>query len=329
MANTLTEYGYLSTDMILKGIVETIVKESPILQKMPFKEIQGNSLKYNLETVLAKAAWYNVNEQWAESTPQWNQRSVGLAILGDNADVDQFAQQTLSNVQDQEAAIIELTAKAIAHEFERCFLYGGTTTTSNAKEFKGLLQIIAEFEGTSVTDLDSVNNTQVIANHATSAALTLAKLDELIDAVKPGKPDLLIMSRRTRRYVNSLARTASGSPLQWRQGEFGNFIEMYNGIDIGINDFVADNLPDSSSSVCAIASYDYDGARGSGVDNSPIFAVKFGENGLCGLQNGGITTEDIGKLENKDAIRKRIKWYCGAACFNKFAAAVLISATDS
>jgi hypothetical protein len=329
MANTITEYGYLSTDMILKGISETIVKESPILQKMPFKDIQGNSLKYNLETVLATAGWYNVNEQWTESTPQWTQRSVGLSILGDNADVDQFAQQTLSNVQDQEAAIIELTAKAIAHEFERCFIYGGTTTTANAKEFKGLLQIIAEFEGASVVDLDALNNSQVIANHATSAVLSLASLDKLIDAVKPGKPDLIIMSRMARRYLNGLARTTSGSPLQWRQNEFGLFVEMYNGIDIAINDFLQDNFPDNSTSVAAIASMDYDVTRADTVNNFPIFAVKFGENAVCGLQNGGITIEDIGKLENKDAIRKRIKWYCGAAAFNKFSAAVMIGATDA
>ena len=35
-------------------------------------------------------------------------------------------------------------------------------------------------------------------------AMTLAKLDELIDTVKGGKPDLLMMSRRSRRKFNAL-----------------------------------------------------------------------------------------------------------------------------
>jgi len=47
MALTLTEAAKLSNDMLLQGVVETIVKESPILQRMPFIEIVGNGLTYN------------------------------------------------------------------------------------------------------------------------------------------------------------------------------------------------------------------------------------------------------------------------------------------
>ena len=43
-------------------------------------------------------------------------------------------------------------------------------------------------------------------------ALTLDKLDELIDPVKGGKPDLLVMSRRSRRTLNKLARTSAVVP---------------------------------------------------------------------------------------------------------------------
>ena len=46
MALTLAEASKLSTDMLLQGVVETIVKESPILQQLPFIEIVGNGLTY-------------------------------------------------------------------------------------------------------------------------------------------------------------------------------------------------------------------------------------------------------------------------------------------
>ena len=49
MALTLTEATKLSNDMLLQGVVETIVKESPVLQYMPFVEIIGNGLTYNQE----------------------------------------------------------------------------------------------------------------------------------------------------------------------------------------------------------------------------------------------------------------------------------------
>ncbi len=47
MALTLDEAAKLSNDMLLQGVVETIVKDSPILQQMPFIEIVGNVLTYN------------------------------------------------------------------------------------------------------------------------------------------------------------------------------------------------------------------------------------------------------------------------------------------
>ena len=52
MALTLAEASKLSNDMLLQGIVETIVKESPVLQVLPFIEIVGNGLTYNQENSL-------------------------------------------------------------------------------------------------------------------------------------------------------------------------------------------------------------------------------------------------------------------------------------
>ncbi len=47
MALTLTEAAKLSNDLLLAGVIETIVKESPVLQALPFVEITGNGLTYN------------------------------------------------------------------------------------------------------------------------------------------------------------------------------------------------------------------------------------------------------------------------------------------
>ena len=52
MALTLAEASKLSNDILLQGVVETIVKESPILQVMPFIEIVGNGLTYNQDCSL-------------------------------------------------------------------------------------------------------------------------------------------------------------------------------------------------------------------------------------------------------------------------------------
>jgi len=52
MTISLAEASKLSTDILLKGIIETVIKDSPILEKLPFIQITGNSLKYNREKTL-------------------------------------------------------------------------------------------------------------------------------------------------------------------------------------------------------------------------------------------------------------------------------------
>jgi hypothetical protein len=66
-----------------------------------------------------------------------------------------------------------------------------------------------------------------------------------------------------------------------------------------------------------------------GGDCSAIYAIQFGEGALCGLSSPGfLQVEPIGQLENKDASRTRVKWYCSMALFSSVKAAALIGVQD-
>lgn len=322
----IAQYEYLNNDELKIGVAETIVKESPLLAMLPMVEIAGNSYKYDMELTEAGISFYDTNGTWAESSPTVEQRTTNLAIVGGDVDVDQFRQQT-NKLQNVEAQMMSLKAKALANELEKQFIFGRTTTETSDKQYKGLLRIIAEFEGSTVTDLDAPNNDQVVSMNATSAALDLDTLDELIDSVKP-KADFLMMSRRMRRKLNSLAR-ASGTTLTTAYNEWGKFIQVYNDLPVLINDHIKDNVPNSSSNVLTISTYNLATTRAASYDNSLIFAVHVGDNGISGLHNGGIQIEEVGIVQNKDAKRKRIKAYMGLAGFSKLSAAVLISSLDT
>ena len=261
----IAQYEYLNQDELKIGVAETIVKESPLLAALPMLEIAGNSYKYDMELTEAGISFYESNGTWGESTPTVEQRTTNLAIVGGDVDVDGFRQQTNKN-QNVEAIVMSLKAKALANELEKQFIFGRTCTQSSDKQYKGLLRIIAGFETEATVDLDALNNAQVIAGHATSAALTLDMIDELIDAVKPGA-DFLMMSRRMRRKVNSLAR-AAGTNLTVAQNEWGKFIQIYNELPIFINDHILDNVPDSTTSVLTISTYNLATTRASTLDNS-------------------------------------------------------------
>jgi len=325
---TLTEYQYLDKDFILKGIANWMVKESPILKVMPQKSVQGNAYLYNVSTALPLAQWSGVGDPISESTGTFEQRTTSIYTLIQNAYTDK-SQIALNSTQDPEAIDAELAAQAMAYEWEKTFIIGQTSVDSNAKQFKGLLRIIAELEGASKTDLDGAvagtgNNSQVIVQHATSAALTTAQIDVLIDAVKPGKPDVLMTSRLTRRKLNALQRaTGNSGTLNTNVEKFGIFMPAYDEIPLFISDWVPDNLPNASSSVVTISTYDYDATRTTDLDNSIIFAFKTGEAGVMGLQAGQMSHERKTLVEGRNAILNRYIMYTSIVCTKKFGLACL------
>lgn len=291
MALTKSEASKLSNDMLLRGVIETVVKESAILNFLPFMEVTGTSIRYNRELTMPAASFYAVGDTWTEATPTFQSVTASLAILGGDADVDNFLQQTYADANDIEAEIIASRAKAVAHKFSETFLYGDTTVDTNS--FNGIHKLIT--------------GSQNLQTGTNGGALTLAKLDELIDLVKPGRPEVLLMSKRTRRKLKDLRRTA-GYMLETTINQFGQQVETYDGIPIVVDDFVSDTLAVGTS----------------GTVTSTIYALKFGQGaGLMGLENGGIQIERVGELETKDATRTRIKWYAGLALFSELGAAKL------
>jgi hypothetical protein len=306
MALTLAEASKLSNDILLQGIVETIVKDSPVLRALPFIEIVGNGLTYNRENNLSTIEFYDVGDDWSESTPTFDQRTANLKIMGGDADVDNFLKSTRSNIQDLEGAIIELKAKALKNKFEETFIYGNSVT--NAKQFDGLKKLIDT----------ATAGSQVVAAGSGGATLTLGMLDQLIDTIHGGRPDILLMSRRTRRKINTLVR-ASGGMMETNRDNWGNFIELWDGIPIGVTDWILDTHVVNEGVEAATT----------GGTSSTVYAVQLGEGALCGLTAPGyLTVERVGSLETKDATRTRIKWYVSLALFSSIKAAALIGVQD-
>ncbi len=313
MATTLSEYAKLSNDVLYQGIIETIIKDSPVLQMMPFIEIVGNALTYNREKTTPEAAFYAVGGQIAApGSFEFDQLTATLKILVEDADVDNYVRGTRQNVMDIEAAILELAAKAVKQKFEQTFIYGTTAG------FLGMGADVNAFDGIIRLIDTSQAGTQVVTMGGSGGALTLSKLDELVDAVRPGKPDLLLMSKRSRRKLQALVR-ASGSYLETEKNAFGEYIQLYNGVPVGVSDYIKDSHVLEGGYETAV----------SGGQCSTIYALKFGEGAICGIQGpGGLQVEQIGSLESYDASRTRIKWYCAIVDFSRLARAALIGVTD-
>jgi HK97 family phage major capsid protein len=291
MAMTKVDAAKLTQDLMLRGVVETVVKESRLLQLLPFLEVTGTAVTYNREASMPAAGFYDVGDTWTEATPTFTQVTAGLKILGGDADVDNFLQATYATPHDIEAEVIAARAKAVGYKFLEAFYNGDSAI--DAKGFDGLTKAIPAG--------------QTMAPGANGGPLTLDLMDQLIDLVKPGKPDALLVSKRTRRKLSSLRR-ASGNLLETDVDAFGQRALFYDGLPLVVDEFVSDaQTKGTSGAVC-----------------SSVYAVKFGQGvGVMGLEHGGIQVEAIGELETKDATRFRIKWYAGLAVFSELGVARL------
>jgi hypothetical protein len=192
---------------------------------------------------------------------------------------------------------------------ENGFRYEATTVGGDYKTHLTTEPTWPIVDGATVVD-DMVTWTTRFGSHlgmaVNGATLSLDKIDALVDLVRGAKPDMLLMSRRSRRKIVNLCRV-TGQNLLIGEGRAGEMVEYYNGIPVGISDWVKDNYSVGSSSDC-----------------SAIFAFQMGEGAVCGLTSPEmLQIERLGSLETKDASRTRIKWYVSLANFSYVKCAML------
>jgi hypothetical protein len=295
MALSLLEASKLSTDVLQRGVIETFARTSPVLELLPFMEIEGNSYKYNVEKTLPTVAYRAVNTGYTANEGQVDQKTEGLVILGGDVDVDRFIVNTRSNVNDVRAIHTSMKAKALAREFTRSFFHGDVATDPNS--FNGLAVRLA---GTS-QDLDGKT-----VEDGNDGVLSLAKLHALLDSVQGGA-DVLFMSKAMRREVQKLLE-GQQHYLQVGRDEFGRPVTMFGDVQIRtLEDDILPFVADQDSTL-----------RGE------IYAVKFGaQEYVSGLRNGGVNVRDLGELDALPVFRTRIEFYCGLAMFRTNAAARL------
>jgi len=300
MALTLVEAAKFSNDVLQKGVIETIVSDTPILKKLGFIDIKGNGLTYNREGYMGGAAFHLVNGVWTESTPELRaQVTVTTKILGGDADVDNYLKTTRSDIQDLEAETITEKAKAVRDTFMDRFYYGNATTSP--EEFDGLHILIPGAVAASGT-IPAMVTRRVVNYVGTSGyGLGMNKVKEAIRICKDGKPDAILMSKLMldliTRYRESIAN------MQYDLDEFQKKVMFIDGIPVWVDDYIADVETHTSAGAFSAKT---------GGTNTSIFLAKFGPKYIQGVQSLPITVKKVATdLETKDATRTRIKWYPG------------------
>jgi hypothetical protein len=110
MALTKVEAAKLTQDLMVRGVIDTIVRDSPLFQVLPFMDVVGSAVTYNREATNPAASFYDVGDTWTEATPTFTQVTAPLRIMGGDADIDRFLQQTYADPNDLEVEMISKRA---------------------------------------------------------------------------------------------------------------------------------------------------------------------------------------------------------------------------
>ncbi|WP_016261205.1 major capsid protein, partial [Yersinia pestis] len=166
--------------------------------------------------------------------------------------------------------------KGLARAFRRNLILGDSTT--NTKAFDGIPKLMHDDQKIDIE----------------GASMTFSMFDELVDAVKDLGADCIMMRSEHLRAYRALLRTVSLGPSEIMMENFGRPMLCHNGVPFIVNDFIPTDAGKAS-----------------------IYCLHLSEeNGVTGLyggENAGIVVENIGTVQNKDATRTRVKWYCSLA----------------
>jgi aspartate 1-decarboxylase len=302
MGLTLLEAAKSERDPARLAVIRELA-EGELMRVIPFQDVEGEGVFYDVEQELPSVGFRGINETLDASYGVLNPQSERLKVLGAEVDVDTsiIDMRGADVVGDQ----VRMKVTSMRMTFEDQFINGDES--ANPRAFDGLKRRI------------NAGSSQAINMNG---ALSLAALDELIDAVDAmGGQKVLIMNKKMRRRLNTASRATSiGGFINYEQDAFGRRVTQYGDVPIIVTDVNAQNqavqpFTETSSS-------------------TSVYCVALGDlltTAIQGRARGqfGVSVRALGEVPDAPVDRTRIEWYCGMAIYNGRSAARLYGVTDA
>lgn len=271
------------------SIVENFARASAWVAAMPFQTIAGNAYAYNVEGVLPGVAFRGINESFTPSTGIVNPAVEALRIAGGDLRYDNFLERTMGSAR--RAMDEQMKLKALAAAVTTKLVKGDST--SDPREFDGLQ---ARITGDQLIAAGTTDN---------GDALSLAKLDEAIDAV-PGA-NAIFLSKALRRRFTAAARTASvAGNIDYTQDSFGRPQLTYAGIPL----LCAYPENDGTEVLAFDEAGDVKGTPG-GTSSTSLYVLRLGIGGVFGIQSRPMEVRRLGEMHDEPQQVTRVEWDIG------------------
>jgi hypothetical protein len=291
MALNLTESAKLALnngETKRAGVIATFARQSQWLAAMPTVNIAGSAYAYNQEGVLPGIAFRGINQAFVASEGIVNPYTEALKIAGGDVDVDtsliRMHGPAIRSTHEQ------MKVKSLAAALSTALIKGDST--ADPRSFDGFQRRIPLSGSSQLINAGSTNG---------GDALTLTKLDELIDTVA-GPNKVLMMNKAMVRRLSAAQRNPSvGGYITFEPNAFGQRVMFYNGVPILVE------YPENDGTE-ALA-FDEVGSGGATATACSIYCAALAPGYVWLAQNGEISVRDLGEIHDAPVARTRVEWH--------------------
>lgn len=275
MAMTLNDMKVAMTDKVAQQVVDTFLRESEVLQVLPFDNCVspqgGSTLTYSyVQTKLpSTAAFRTLNNNYSASEATLEKKTADLKIFGGSFSMDRVLKQAEGRYNNM-AFQLEQKIKAAVSLFHYTLINGDATT--NTEEFDGLDKMLAgtstEYGTGAALDISTMSNLKTNADQL---------YEELQNLIKNTDADALLMNTAMISKIQTMARIL-GYRTETEEA-FGKKVVSMDGVrfmDLKNHYTVSSNNPVANSCVKANITRTISSSSVTGLTD--IYAVKFDVN---------------------------------------------------
>lgn len=315
-AVTLAQAAQLEKQPLKKGIMMGITQFSVIADQLTFRTIPGLSEAGVRYDEVISPDWIPLDGTITSKSANGKPLSYGVYQSAVHIDVPQLLEDQSGDMLERQSVRQTLLAtRGFAYSCNDVFFNGDQAVDANQP--MGLHRMVLDLASTQRVGASEID----ISATATSATNMLA-VERILDAFtycEGGKPDAAYCNRTFARQFRKiiLREKLLGDTHDWLNSTYNTQDPRMTQRTASTRpDFVFDRVPfyiigPKSDQSTEIITNTY--AEGGSSGATRVFMVKMNEENVEGIQAGPLDVQDIGVLQDKDNIRKRLKWTYGFA----------------
>lgn len=313
-AITMAHVSKLETDPLKKMILQNLLRYGPLLEYLPFEDVQALRSAVTRWTALPTVAFRAINGEYTSSTGDVEQVYESVYVFGGEIEVDRIYKKIgPSLIQDPEQLQINMMNKAMAYKFMDYFINGDHGTDVNS--FNGLKNRISNMPSRQLVNVTAAAGTALDPTaSAGNARLFLDRWEQAAYRANGGDFNVIICNEGLKWGYGRVLRYAgvSGGPLlDTAKDQFDREILTYKGapiLDAGLKE-------DQTTEIIL----DTETAADAGTDATSAYFVPFNdEHGIMGIQlSGGLETFP-GKKDKSTVDVTTIEWGVGLAGYGSY-----------